>query len=290
MTLILPAKERKLDDFRLGRVLPSPSRRMVGPFVFFDHIGPAALAPGGGLDVRPHPHINLSTVTYLFEGQMQHRDSLGTEQLIRPGAVNWMTAGRGIVHSERSPQDERDRGPRMHGLQLWVAMPEEFEEVAPGFAHHPESTLPEVSDKGVRLRVLVGEAFGATSPVLTYSPTLYVDASLDAGARLAIPTDYEERGIYIIEGDVLCNGAACDARTMIVLDAGAEAVFEAKTRARFVIVGGAKLEGPRYIWWNFVSSRKERIEHAAREWKAGNFPKVPGDEIEFIPLTDEPKF
>lgn len=288
--LALPAKARHIDDFEVGRVLPAPERRMLGPFAFFDHIGPAALQPGRGLDVRPHPHIGLATVTYLFEGAILHRDSLGNEQLITKGAINWMSAGRGIVHSERSPADERAKGPRMHGLQLWVALPRASEESAPSFEHHEEATLPYLTDKGVSLRVLAGIAFGAKSNVTTSSPLFYVDAELEAGARLQVPTEYEERGVYLVDGDATCDGAPCSARTLNFLRASSEVVLEARTRSRIVLLGGDRLDGPRYIWWNFVSSRKERIEEAAHAWKNGEFPPVPGDTEEFIPLHDEPRF
>lgn len=288
--LALPAKARHIDDFEVGRVLPAPERRMLGPFAFFDHIGPAALQPGRGLDVRPHPHIGLATVTYLFEGAILHRDSLGNEQLITKGAINWMNAGQGIVHSERSPVDERAKGPRMHGLQLWVALPRASEESAPSFEHHEEATLPYLTETGVALRVLAGEAFGAKSNVTTSSPLFYVNAELEAGARLQIPNEYEERGVYLVEGDASCGGAPCSPRTLNFLRASSEVVIEARTRSRIVLLGGDRLDGPRYIWWNFVGSRKERIEEAARAWKNGEFPIVPGDTKEFIPLHDEPHF
>ncbi|MBC7174103.1 MAG: pirin family protein, partial [Polyangiaceae bacterium] len=204
--LTISARPRNIGDFEVGRVLPAPLRRTVGPFTFFDHMGPTTLAPGGGLDVRPHPHIGLATVTYLFEGEILHRDSLGTEQVIRPGAINWMTAGSGIVHSERSPSELRAGGPRLHGLQLWVALPKADEECAPGFSHHEAKTLPELDDRGVRLRVLAGSAYGSVSPVPASSPLFYVEAQLDTGARLELPREHEERAVYVVSGDVSSGG------------------------------------------------------------------------------------
>jgi redox-sensitive bicupin YhaK (pirin superfamily) len=288
--LVIEARVRHIDEFEVGRVLPAPARRMVGPFVFLDHMGPAALAPGHGFDVRPHPHIHLATVTYLFEGEVMHRDSVGSAQIIRPGAINWMTAGRGIVHSERTPPEARPHGTRMHGLQLWVALPRAHEDTEPGFSHHPADSLPELDDRGVRLRVLAGAAYGVTSPVPAFSPLFYVEATLDAGARLAVPTDHEERAVYVITGELTCGATRVLPRAMAVLRPGAPLVLEAVTPTRLVMIGGAPLDGPRYIWWNFVSSEKERIEQAARDWREGRFPKVPGDEIEFVPMDEEPRF
>jgi redox-sensitive bicupin YhaK (pirin superfamily) len=288
--LEIAARTRSIGDFDVGRVLPAPARRMVGPFVFFDHMGPAELAPGRGLDVRPHPHIHLATVTYLFEGEILHRDSVGSEQVIRPGAINWMTAGRGIVHSERSPAEARPSGPHVHGLQLWVALPTASEDVAPSFAHHPAATLPELEDRGTRARVLAGTAYGIASPLEVASPLFYVEAELATGARIEVPREHEERAIYVVHGRVRCGDATIGARTMAVLRPTAPAVLEALEPTRLAMIGGAPLDGPRYIWWNFVSSSKERIEHAARDWREARFPKVPGDEVEFIPLAEEPRF
>lgn len=285
--LTIAARTRSIGSFDVGRVLPAAARRMVGPFVFFDHMGPASMAAGEGLDVRPHPHINLATVTYLFEGAILHRDSVGSAQVIRPGAVNWMSAGRGITHSERTPAEARADGPHVHGLQLWVALPEAHEESEPTFSHHPASTLPELSDRGVRVRVLAGSAYGLTSPAPVASPLFYVDVQLDEGARVEVPPEHEERAVYVVAGQARCGATTIPARTMAVLRPGAPLVLEATTPTRLAMVGGAPI-GPRYIWWNFVSSRKERIEQAARDWKEGRFPKVVGDEVEFIPLTSEP--
>jgi len=288
--LILEAKPRVIDGFSVGRALPSAARRSVGPFVFVDHMGPAQLGAGHGLDVRPHPHINLATVTYLFEGEILHRDSLGNAQVISPGAINWMTAGRGIVHSERSPDAARIDGARMHGLQLWVALPTHAEESAPSFTHHPKSTLPELSDGGVRMRVLAGSAYGAASPVPVSSPLFYVEVELAAGARLPLPSDHEERAAYVVTGDVKCGQSTLAPRTLTVLVPGKGAELYAREPSRVMLLGGAPLDGPRYMFWNFVSSSKERIEEAARDWKAGKFPLVPGDEKEHIPLDIEPHF
>jgi len=284
--LTIEARPRKIDDFTVGRVLPSAARRLVGPFIFFDHIGPAELAPGRGMDVRPHPHINLATVTYLFEGQVLHRDSLGSQQLIQPGAINWMTAGRGIAHSERTPPELRRTGSRLYGIQLWVALPRAREETEPAFHHHPARTLPQVEEGGVRLRVLAGSAYGATSPVRTFSPLFYVEASLPAGGLLPLPAEYEERAVYVLEGTVCCDAARAEARQMLVFVPGATPVLRAELASRVMLLGGAPIDGPRHIWWNFVSSSKERIEQAKRDWKEGRFQKIPGDEKEFIPLPE----
>jgi redox-sensitive bicupin YhaK (pirin superfamily) len=284
----IAARPRRLDSFEVGRVLPAQARRMVGPFAFFDHMGPAELDPGDGMDVRPHPHIGLATVTYLFEGEILHRDSLGSEQPIRPGAINWMTAGRGIVHSERTPAEARTLGPRLHGLQLWVALPQAHEEAEPAFSHHPAATIPELRDAGVRARVLAGAAYGVTAPVPVSSPLFYVEAHLEAGARLELPR-YQERAAYVISGELRSGGRTVGPRVLAVLRGG-EAALEATVATHVVLIGGEPLDGPRYIWWNFVSSSQERIVAAAHDWKAERFPTVPGDELERIPLTDEPKF
>jgi redox-sensitive bicupin YhaK (pirin superfamily) len=288
--LILEAKPRVIDGFSVGRALPAQARRSVGPFVFVDHIGPAQLDAGRGLDVRPHPHINLATVTYLFDGEIMHRDSLGNAQLISPGAINWMTAGRGIVHSERSPDAARTNGAHLHGLQLWVALPTQLEEQAPSFTHHPKSTLPEQEDGAVRMRVLAGAAYGAESPVPVSSPLLYVEIDLAQGARLALPNDHEERAVYVVSGDVKHGQTTLAPRTLTVFKPGLAAELFAREASKVMLLGGAPLDGPRYMFWNFVSSSKERIEEATREWKAGKFPLVPGDEHEHIPLDMEPRF
>ncbi len=276
--------------FSVGRVLPAAARRQVGPFVFFDQMGPIELAPGRGLDVRPHPHINLATVTYLLEGEIAHRDSLGSYQVIRPGAINWMTAARGIVHSERTTPDEKARGPRLHGVQLWVGLPRQEEQGDPAFRHYPSETLPEVEQDAARLRVLAGSAFGVTSPVQTLSPLFFVDAMLETGAQLLLPTGYAERAAYVAKGELTCGPERLLPGTLAVFAPGSRPVLRAKIATRLLLIGGDPLDGPRYIWWNFVSSSKERIVEAARAWREGRFPKVPGDEVEFVPLQQEPRF
>ncbi len=269
--------------FTVRRLLPAAARQAVGPFLFFDHFGPVDAGPEDQHDVRPHPHIGLATVTYLFEGAMQHRDSLGVVQRIEPGAVNWMSAGRGIVHSERTPDDLRQRRRRSHGLQLWVALPAADEEMAPAFVHTPAAALPELEVGGARLRVLVGTAFGARSPVLVRSPMLYLDIRLSAGDAFPLPPA-EERAVYVVEGAAQLDGADLPPGQMVVLDADSEPMLSADAEARVVLIGGAPL-GHRHIWWNFVSSRKDRIVQAADDWAAGRFPAVPG-ETEFIPLPE----
>ena len=283
--LIVPRTRELGDGFEVRRSLPDARRRAVGPFVFFDQMGPVALAPGKGLDVRPHPHIGLATVTYLFEGEILHRDSLGTVQSIRPGDVNWMTAGRGIVHSERTPPELRASGSRLFGIQTWVGLPSSDEEMAPDFVHVGAAELPVIDDEGVRLRIILGEWEGERSPVATRSPTFYVDAKLDAGARVALPAQYAERGAYVVEGAIEHDGKAYPAGHMLVFRALADAELTARVHARVLFFGGAPLEGERFLWWNFVSSRKERIAQAAADWKAGRFAPVP-EEHEFIPLPD----
>ncbi len=284
--LLVGARPRDIDSLTVRRVLPSSKRRMVGPFIFFDHMGPAEFADGQGVDVRPHPHIALATVTYLFEGEIVHRDHLGFTQPIRPGDVNWMTAGRGIVHSERTAPERRVRGARLHGLQSWVALPSDQEEREPSFEHHPKNSLPLIHERGAELRVVAGSAYGKTAPVTVLSPTLYVAATLDAGARLSVPDEHAERAAYVVEGAVHCDGRAHAAGTMLIFRAGAAVTLTAAGAARVMLVGGAPLDGPRHIYWNFVSSSKDRIERAKQDWKAGRFPKIPGDDREFIPLPD----
>jgi redox-sensitive bicupin YhaK (pirin superfamily) len=281
----LQGQEKDLGGgFVVRRLLPAARQRSVGPFIFFDHFGPAEELPGVDHDVRPHPHIGLATVTYLFDGAMMHRDSLGTEQLIEPGAVNWMTAGRGIVHSERRP--DHLRGVRFvnHGLQLWTALPLEHEEAEPSFSHTPADAIPEVSVGDARARVLVGEAFGARSPVPALSPTLYLDLWLPAGGRMTLPPLAPELALYVVEGDVEVDGVPLPVRQMGVLQAGAASLLFTHAGARLVVVGGAPLDAPRHMWWNFVSSRKDRILQASADWEAMRMGTVPGDDKEFIPL------
>lgn len=287
----IESRPREIEPgFAVGRVLPAAARRQVGPFVFFDQMGPIELAPRHGLDVRPHPHINLATVTYLLEGEIAHRDSLGSYQVIRPGAINWMTAGRGIVHSERSTSGERARGPRLHGAQLWVGLPQKEEQGDPAFRHYPAEALPEVEQNAARLRVLAGSAYGMSSPVQTLSPLFFVDAALEAGAQVFLPTGYAERAAYVAKGELACGPERILPGTLAVFVSNSRPALRATTASRLLLIGGEPLDGPRYIWWNFVSSSKDRIVEAARAWREGRFPKVPGDEIEFVPLQQEPRF
>lgn len=283
---VLDGRPRDLGGFSVRRVLPAVECKMVGPFIFFDHFGPVTFPPGAGVDVRPHPHINLATVTYLFEGDLVHRDSLGTLQTIRAGDVNWMTAGRGIVHSERTDPAVRAAGFSSHGIQLWLALPTAHEETEPSFHHHPSATLPTLGRPGVALRLMAGTAFGATSPVATFSPLFYVDARLQAGSTLELPDDHEQRAAYVVEGAVTCGDARFEVGRMVVFVPGAMPVLRADAPARVLLLGGAPLDGDRHVYWNFVSSRKERIEQAKADWKAGRFPKIPGDSDEFIPLPE----
>lgn len=284
---VIDARPRDIGALQVARVLPSVARRMIGPFIFFDHIGPAELAAGHGLDVRPHPHIGLATVTYLFEGQIIHRDSLGSHQAIRPGDLNWMTAGRGIVHSERTGEELRRHGTRLNGLQLWVALPVAHEQIAPQFHHHPAATLPLLEHPGARVRVIAGELFGERSPVAILSPLFYADVVLEPGGELALPDTYSERAAYVLEGQLECAGERTGPGRMLVFTPGAPLTLRSERGARIALIGGEPL-GTRHLSWNFVSSSRERLEQAKRDWREGRFPKVPGDETEFIPLPDEP--
>lgn len=283
-TVVVP-RARDLGGFEVRRALPSARRQMVGPFVFFDQMGPAQFVAGQGIDVRPHPHIGLATVTYLFEGEILHRDSLGTVQAIRPGAVNLMTAGRGIAHSERTDLALRAGGHAMFGIQSWVALPRTHEETAPAFSHHPVGELPVVEADGVRARVVAGSLWGAVSPVPFAWDTAYADCALDAGARLPVPAEVEDRALYLVSGEIEVGGDAFSGPQLLVLNPGDAVHVLARTPARVVLVGGAVMDGPRHIWWNFVSSSKERIEQAKADWQAGRFDAVPG-ETEFIPLPE----
>ncbi|WP_295999345.1 pirin family protein [Rugamonas sp.] len=269
--------------FIVRRYLPAAVRQAVGPFIFFDHFGPIDVAPDANHDVRPHPHIGLATVTYLFEGAMDHRDSLGTFQRIEPGAINWMTAGRGIVHSERTPKDLAGRPHRAHGLQLWAALPRAHEEDAPHFAHTPAAAIPVYAADGATVRVLIGSAFGLTSPVATYDQTLYLDVTLTAGGRIDLADLPAEAAIYAIGGKLAIDGAEVPPHTMALLDTAAPARVTALEATQFVVIGGAALDGHRFISWNFVSSSKERIVQASEDWEAQRFGQVPG-ETEWIPL------
>ncbi len=274
-----------LGGFSVARVLPNARRRSIGPFVFFDHIGPAILGGAQPIAVRPHPHIGLATVTYLWEGSMTHRDSLGSVQDIEPGDVNWMTAGRGIVHSERTPQRLRGIEHPFHGLQTWVALPQAHEEAEPAFAHHPKATLPVVSGDGLSMTVVAGHAFGERSPVAVLAQTLYVSIEMAAGASLRLPAEHAERALYPVHGQLQLDGLPLPLNTLVVLDPGSEPVLHAVEAARVMLVGGEPLDGPRFVWWNFVSSSRDRIESAKEDWRAGRMGSVPG-ETEFIPLPD----
>ena len=282
--LTIEPRVRSLGEFDVRRILPSAARRMVGPFVFLDHMGPAVFPPGSGINVRPHPHICLATITYLFEGEIVHRDSLGCRQVIQAGAVNLMTAGRGIVHSERAGDDLAVTS-RLHGLQSWIALPLELEEMEPTFLHYPASSLPERTIDGCTVRAIMGSAYGLQSPVLTYSPTLYVEAALPAGGRLTLLDEAEERAVYVVAGDVSIGSETYSEGTLAVLRAGAPAPLQAQADTRVVVIGGAPV-GPRHIWWNFVSSSEARMERAKEDWAAMRFGTVPGDDTEFIPLPE----
>lgn len=282
--LVITSRTRDIGAFTVGRVLPSAKRRLVGPYIFYDHMGPAELPPGVGMSVRPHPHIGLATVTYLFEGEIHHRDSLGFSQPIRPGAINWMTAGRGIVHSERSSEALTANTTRIHGIQLWVALPKEHEETAPAFVHHPADTIPDVERPGAALRVLLGAAYDVTSPVEVHSSLFYVEAKMNPGAELELP-DFEERAAYVVDGSVAAAGETGAPRQMLVFGSGAARIRAGAEGAHVMLIGGAPIDGERHIEWNFVSSSKARIEQAKADWREGRFPEVPG-ESERIPLPE----
>nr|WP_302895725.1 pirin family protein [Mesorhizobium sp. LMG 17147] len=283
--MVIP-NAKDIGGFQVRRALPTARRRLVGPFIFFDRMGPAVLRAGQALDVRPHPHIGLSTVTYLFDGKIRHRDSLGTEMVIQPGDVNLMTAGRGIVHSERTPEELRGLPMSVSGLQTWLALPDGKEEVAPVFENTAALLLPEIDAEGVSGRIVIGALSGLRSPVATASDTLYADLRLAPGASVKIPAEAEERAIYTLEGEVSISGDRFPAERLLVFRPGDEIVVSSDRGAHFMLFGGASLGSKRYIWWNFVSSSKERIEQAKEEWKTGRFDIVPGDEQEFIPLPE----
>ena len=283
--MVIP-NAKDIGGFEVRRALPTARRRLVGPFIFFDRMGPAILRPGKAMDVRPHPHIGLSTLTYLFDGKIRHRDSLGTEMVIEPGDVNLMTAGRGIVHSERTPEELRGSPTSISGLQTWIALPESHEEKAPAFEHIVSELLPTFEMDGASGRLVVGGFAGMRSPVRTATDTLYADISLRPGGRIAIPADSEERAIYVLDGSVEILGDRFPSDRLLVFRPGDEIVVRSEQGAHFMLFGGASLGSPRYIWWNFVSSSKERIEQAKEEWRTGRFDIVPGDEAEFIPLPE----
>lgn len=284
--LIRPKTRDLGDGLTVRRILPAIEPRSVGPFVFLDHIGPVTFQPGVGMDVRPHPHIGLATVTYLFEGEILHRDSLGYVQPIRPGDVNWMTAGRGIVHSERTSDELRAKGFSLHGLQSWVGLPQADEEVDPTFHHHPSASLPEWSEGGVAYKLIAGKSFGRESPVKVYADTLYVAAVFEPGAAMVLPAEHEERAIYVADGAIGVEEQTVEAGELAVFKPGKAVKLTAgPAGAKTMLLGGAAMDGPRHMWWNFVSSSKERIEQAKAEWRAQSFGKVPG-ETEFIPLPE----
>jgi redox-sensitive bicupin YhaK (pirin superfamily) len=289
ITAVLTGHEKDLGGgFKVRRILPSSTKQAVGPFLFFDHFGPLDVEPNANHDVRPHPHIGLATVTYLFEGAINHRDSLGSVQRIEPGAINWMTAGSGIVHSERTPPDLVGKIHRSHGLQLWAGLPKAHEETAPSFTHTPAEAIPELKIGDADIRILIGTAFGMTSPVETYSETLYLDVVLSAGQEINFDTLPIEAAIYPVKGELVIDDAELALHTMALLDTKNVTRVVAKTEARFVLIGGEPLDGHRFMWWNFVSSTKERITQAADDWEAQRFSKVPG-ETEWIPLPKQPR-
>jgi redox-sensitive bicupin YhaK (pirin superfamily) len=278
-----------LGDFKVHRTLPARERTMVGPFIFVDEFGPARLPPGQGMDVRPHPHINLATVTYLFDGAIEHRDSIGSHAVIEPGAINLMTAGRGIVHSERSPQDLRPAGPSLYGMQTWLALPDGKEEIAPAFDHVPASALPVITDGGANARVLMGTLWGATAATPCHSPTIYADITLDAGAAIGVESDADERAVMLVGGEAELDGVPIDPFTLYVLKPGHAARLSSAGGARVMLMGGQAFSTRRYVFWNFVSSSRDRIDQAKSDWRAMRFPWIPGDDHEFIPLPEVPK-
>jgi redox-sensitive bicupin YhaK (pirin superfamily) len=283
---VIRARPRDIGGFSVRRSLPDPQRRLVGPFIFWDHMGPAQFEPAHGLDVRPHPHIGLATVTYLFEGEVVHKDSLGSDQAIQPGAINWMTAGRGIAHSERTGPEARKHGSRLHGIQSWLALPLEHEETEPTFRHHEAKSIPEASTDGVRLRLLVGAAYGMASPVRVFSPTFYAEAVMPTGAVLSLPPEHEERAAYVVEGALESDAQVIREGEMLIGRPRSDVLLRATRPSRVMLFGGARMDGPRHIWWNFVSSSEQRMERAKAEWRDGLFGKIPGDDVEFIPLPD----
>ena len=285
--MLLRGREHDLGGFHVRRLLPQIQCRSVGPFVFFDHMGPARFSAGRGVDVRPHPHIGLATVTWLFEGVMRHRDTLGSVQDIRPGAVNWMTAGRGIAHSERTPPEARVDGAPLHGIQTWVALPRADEETEPAFHHVPGDKLPRIEENGVRLTVVAGNSQGLRSPVQVFSPTLYLAGDLQADAVFELGDEHQQRAVYVVEGAVRVGDQKVESQTLAVLPGKAMVRLHARTGSRVVILGGAALDAPRHLWWNFVSSSRERIEQAKRDWSDGRFGLIPGDDQEFIPLPEK---
>ncbi|MGB0696989.1 MAG: pirin family protein [Rhodospirillaceae bacterium] len=284
--LVIQPQDHNLGNFTVRRVLPAPERQTVGPFIFFDQMGPATLAADQPINVRPHPHIGLATLTWLVDGVIMHRDSLGYAQEIQPGAVNWMTAGSGIVHSERSPDRLLGKETSLFGLQVWMALPKEHEEADPSFQHVKAEDIPRIEGEGYTALIVAGEAWGETSPVAVYSPTLYVDLTFEPGATVTIPAEHEERALYLLTGAVEIAGTRFEPGEMLVLKTGLEVPIKALEATHLALIGGAPVDGPRIKWWNFVSSSRERLNQAKADWKEGRFPKVPGDEEEFIPLPE----
>jgi hypothetical protein len=285
--MVIVPRARDLGGFEVRRALPSARKQMVGPFIFFDQMGPALMQPGQGIDVRPHPHIGLATVTWLFDGSIYHRDSLGSSQPISPGELNWMKAGRGIVHSERTAPPELARERKVFGIQSWVALPRQFEETAPAFDHVEAHKLPVVDERGISARIIAGSLYGATSPVKTHSDLFYADVQMAAGSALPLPVEHEERGVYVAEGEIEVAGQSFMEGRLLVFRPGDHITLRAKSNARVMLLGGEPMDGPRYIWWNFVSSSKDRIEAAKDDWKQARFAIVPGDEKDFIPLPEK---
>jgi len=285
--LVIVPRAVDIGEMTVRRALPSIERQMVGPFIFFDQMGPAEFLTNQGIDVRPHPHINLATLTYLLKGEIVHKDSLGTDLPIRPGEVNLMSAGKGIVHSERASEHHKQNGQTLFGLQTWMALPVDKEEGAPVFTHLERAELPVIDVEGIYARLIAGNALGASSPLNTASPTLYVDVTLSPGSQLPVPTDYIERAIYLLSGEITIDGNRFSAGQLVILKRNQEIIIKASEHAQFMLFGGEPMDGPRYIWWNFVSSRLERIEAAKEEWSQGKFDTVPGDEEDFIPLPTE---
>ena len=284
--MVIVPRARDLGGFEVRRALPAEQRQMVGPFIFFDQFGPVLMRAGQGIDVRPHPHIGLSTVTWLFDGSIYHRDSLGSAQAISPGELNWMTAGRGIVHSERTAAPDLARDRKVFGIQSWVALPKSHEETAPAFEHVAMEQLPIIEERGISARIIAGSLYGATSPVKTHTDLFYADVQLAAGAALPLPVDHEERGVYVAEGEVEVAGQSFEAGRLLVFRPGDAITILARSNSRVMLLGGEPMDGPRYIWWNFVSSSKDKIEAAKDDWKQARFGIVPGDEKDFIPLPD----
>ncbi|MBP6380190.1 MAG: pirin family protein [Sphingorhabdus sp.] len=286
--LVVTPTSHDLGMFKVRRTLPSKARIMVGPFIFVDQFGPAHFDIGQGMDVRPHPHINLATVTYLFEGAIDHRDSLGTYATIRPGALNLMTAGRGIVHSERTPAAERASGSPISGMQTWLALPDGKEEIDPAFEHVAADRLPQIDGDGVTARIIMGSLWGATAPTTQHAETIYADIAMDAGAALLIDAHADERAVLVAMGDASLDGQPLETHSLYILKPGVPMTLRAGSDARVMLLGGEAFKTPRHVWWNFVSSSRDRINQAKDDWKAGRFPKVPGDEIESIPIPEIP--